>query len=61
MHRVPILVGGHKLVEHFKTIMPLKRYYIVDNSMERDSSVEKAIDRIIEEKPEHILGCGGAE
>lgn len=53
---VPILVGGHKLVEHFKTIdVPLKRYYIVDNSMERDSSVEKAIDRIIEEKPEHIL------
>ena len=52
---VPILVGGPKLVDHFKTIdVPLKRYYILDNSMERDSSVEYAIDRICEEKPDHI-------
>ena len=52
---VPILVGGHKLIEHFRTIdVPLKRYYFVDNSMERDSSVDKALDRICEEKPDHI-------
>ena len=52
---VPVLVGGDKLVQHFKTIdVPLKRYYIVDNSMGLDLSVEVAIDVIFDEKPEHI-------
>lgn len=52
---VPILVGGDKLVQHFKTIdVPLKRYYIVDNSMGLDLSVEVAIDLICDEKPDHI-------
>ncbi len=52
---VPVLVGGHKLFEHFQTIdVPLKRYYIVDNSMGRDSEVENAIDAICDYKPDHI-------
>ena len=52
---VPVLVGGHKLFEHFQTIdIPLKRYYIVDNSMGRDSEVEEAIDAICDYKPKHI-------
>ena len=52
---VPVLVGGHKLFEHFQTIdVPLKRYYIVDNSMGRDSEVEDAIDAICDYKPDHI-------
>ena len=52
---VPVLVGGHKLFEHFQTIdVPLKRYYIVDNSMGRDSEVEEAIDAICDYKPKHI-------
>lgn len=52
---VPILVGGPKLIDHFRTIdVPLKRYYIVDNSMGLYPSVEKAIDVIFEEKPDHI-------
>tara|TARA_R100000900_G_scaffold91478_1_gene71236 strand:- start:216 stop:953 length:738 start_codon:yes stop_codon:yes gene_type:complete len=52
---VPVLVGGHKLFEHFQTIdVPLKRYYIVDNSMGRDKEVEDAIDAICDYKPSHI-------
>jgi len=52
---VPILVGGSKLVEHFKTVdVPLKRYYILDNSQGNDPGVEEAIDEIIECKPDYI-------
>ena len=34
---VPILVDGDKLIRHFETIdVPLKRYFILDNSMGKD-------------------------
>ena len=52
---VPILVDGTKLVTHFNTIdIPLKRYFILDNSMGKDPSVQDAIDHIIKIKPDHI-------
>jgi len=52
---VPVLVGGQLLFEHFQTIdVPLKRYYILDNSMGRDNEVEDAIDAICDYKPDHI-------
>lgn len=52
---VPILVNGEKLIRHFETIdVPLKRYFILDNSMGKDPSVGKAIKDIINRKPDHI-------
>ncbi len=52
---VPILVDGDKLIRHFETIdVPLKRYFILDNSMGKDFSVDQAIKEIINWKPEHI-------
>ena len=52
---VPILVDGTKLITHFNTIdIPLKRYFILDNSMGKDPSVQDAIDHIIKIKPDHI-------
>ena len=47
---VPILVQGEKLLRHIKSIdVPVKRYYIVDNSEGNDSSVEEAIDQICDD------------
>jgi GT2 family glycosyltransferase len=52
---VPILVQGEKLLRHIKSIdVPLKRYYILDNSEGKDQSVADAIDEICENKPENI-------
>ena len=52
---VPILTQGSKLVKHLQTIdVPLKRYYILDNSMGLDPSVEEGIDWVCENKPDHI-------
>jgi hypothetical protein len=52
---VPILVDGTKLITHFNTIdIPLKRYFILDNSMGKDPTVQDAIDHIIKIKPDHI-------
>ena len=52
---VPILVDGDKLIRHFETIdVPLRRYFILDNSMGKDPSVEEAIKHIINQKPAHI-------
>lgn len=52
---VPILVDGTKLITHFNTIdIPLKRYFILDNSMGKDPTVQDAIDHIIKNKPDHI-------
>tara|TARA_R110002020_G_scaffold470314_1_gene696086 strand:+ start:9790 stop:10515 length:726 start_codon:yes stop_codon:yes gene_type:complete len=52
---VPIMVQGEKLLRHIKTIdVPLKRYYILDNSEGRDPSVDKAIDEICANHPENI-------
>ena len=42
---VPVMVQGEKLLRHIKTIdVPLKRYYILDNSEGKDPSVDNAID-----------------
>lgn len=52
---VPILVDGTKLITHFNTIdIPLKRYFILNNSMGKDPTVQDAIDHIIKNKPDHI-------
>lgn len=52
---VPILVQGEKLLRHIKSIdVPLKRYYILDNSEGKDESVSEAIDQICENKPDNI-------
>lgn len=51
----PVMVQGEKLVKHFKTIdVPVKRYYVLDNSMGLDPSVEEAIDYICDNKPDNI-------
>ena len=42
-------------MRHFKTIdVPVKRYYILDNSMGTDPTVDEAIDLICDSKPDHI-------
>ena len=52
---VPVMVQGEKLVRHFKSIdVPVKRYYVLDNSMSVDPSVDEAIDLICDSKPDHI-------
>lgn len=52
---VPILVDGAKLLRHFKTVdVPLRRYFILDNSMDKDPSVNEAIKEILDTKPDHI-------
>jgi hypothetical protein len=52
---VPVMVQGEKLVRHFRTIdVPVKRYYILDNSMGLDPSIDDAIELICNSKPDHI-------
>ena len=52
---VPILASGGKLLRHFKSIdVPLKTYFIVDNSCGSDDTVTDAIDEIWLTKPDHI-------
>ena len=52
---VPVMVQGEKLVRHFRTIdVPVKRYYILDNSMGLDRSIDNAIELICDSKPDHI-------
>ena len=52
---VPILTGGKKLLKHFYSIdVPLKRYFILDNSCGTDETVDEAIEEIWENKPDHI-------
>ena len=52
---VPILVGGENLVRHFQTIdVPLKRYFILDNSMGEDESTKEAFRYIHDNMPDHI-------
>ena len=52
---VPVLCNGDMLLRHFRSIdVPLKRYFILDNSCGTDDSVEKAIDTIWDTKPDHI-------
>ena len=52
---VPVMVQGEKLLRHIKTIdVPLKRYYILDNSEGKDPSVDNAIDEICNNPPENI-------
>lgn len=52
---VPVMVQGEKLLRHIKTIdVPLKRYYILDNSEGKDPSVDNAIDEICANHPENI-------
>ncbi len=52
---VPVMVQGEKLLRHIKTIdVPLKRYYILDNSEGKDPSVDNAIDEICHNHPKNI-------
>ena len=52
---VPVMVQGEKLVRHFRTIdVPVKRYYILDNSMGLDPSIDDAIELICNSKPDYI-------
>ena len=52
---VPVMVQGEKLVRHFRTIdVPVKRYYILDNSMGLDPSIDNAIELICDSKPDYI-------
>ena len=52
---VPIMVQGEKLLRHIQTIdVPLKRYYILDNSEGKDHTVDEAIDEICNNHPENI-------
>jgi GT2 family glycosyltransferase len=52
---VPILASGEKLLQHFRSIdVPVKRYFIIDNSCGSDASVTDAIDEIWDTKPDHI-------
>jgi hypothetical protein len=52
---VPVMVDGDKLLRHFKTIdVPLHRYFILDNSMGKDTSVDEAIRQITHWKPDYI-------
>jgi len=50
-----VLRNGEKLYDHFKSIdHDVKRYFIIDNSCDKDPGVSKAIDQIQQEKPKHI-------
>ena len=52
---VPVMVQGEKLLKHYESIdVPLKRYYILDNSEGKDSSVDEAIDQICDNHKENI-------
>ena len=52
---VPILVQGEKLLKHIDAIdVPLKRYYVIDNSEGKDASVSDAIDAIVNNPPNNI-------
>lgn len=50
-----VLRDGEKLYTHFQSIdCDVKRYFIIDNSCDKDETVTKAIDQIKNEKPKHI-------
>lgn len=52
---VPILVQGEKLLKHVASIdVPVKRYYVLDNSEGRDPTVADAIDELYQNPPANI-------